>query len=168
MVGIAFPYAWRDEFGDEPLSFVFLREPTPRDPEKPWRLVTAIPFVLEGEVPPAELSEPEGPLRIFTRSRLCDRLGHLYWPAKPFVEPGTTLSLVDGCEISLRKRHPELLTAFLHVAGHQLGVAVESRPPVDEFIRDYFREDWEKDFPVARCYDVIPERVSYWSKAFGV
>ena len=166
LVGVVFPFRYSCEQLWQPLAFVFRRELMPNMPDKPWRLVTAVPYV-------ANWAGPEWPG--FGREDLDDcpcslehQLGRAYWPDEETIPPTAVIAVRDGCNIALRKHHPEMVTAFIYFAQYQLHITCDSVPNVDEFIEANFRPDWEQDFPVASCFDVDPARLEFWRKAFGM
>lgn len=167
LAGVVFPFIYSCEGIWQPLSFIFTRELRPNLPDKPWRLVTAIPFV-------ANYAGPEWPG--FGREDLghdhCGPnvfwdLGRTYWPEGQTIPQTAVVAVMDGCNISLRKNYPSMVTAFIHFAQHQLHIACESVPNVDEEV-ETFRSGWEQDFQVARCFGADPERVEFWQQAFCI
>lgn len=168
LVGIIFPFIYADYGIYQPVSFVFAQESVTRSPDRPWRLVTAVPFVANfggADWTPCEQEQLDDSL---WEMGLLHGLGTSFWPEDLIIQPSVVIGTRDGCRISLRKDYPSMVTAFLHFAQHQLRIVCDSEPNVDTTVEKDFRPDWEHDFKADRCFNDDPERIKLWRQAFGI
>lgn len=169
LVGIVFPFAYQTA-GDwyQPISFVFARELTPRLADRPWRLVTAVPFVADGGGDDWLPYKQEQTTYNLWNMGLLGDFGNSFWPEGLIIQPTVVVGTRDGCRISLRRRSPYMVTEFLYFVQHHLGIVFDTEPDVTTTVENDFRSNWEADFKAGNCFNDNPERVEFWRRAFGV
>ena len=167
LVGIVFPFVYWGAYTTNPLSFVFARECAPYSIDKPWRLMTAVPFVANWGCEWAGYGRDDLSHTLWDMELLHD-LGKSYWPEDQIIPPTVVTAIRDGCRVAQYESFPSMVTAFIYFAQHQLHIECDSVPNVDEVVKNDFNPDWELGFAANRCFDPNPGRLAYWSQAFGI
>ncbi len=78
-----------------------------------------------------------------------------------------TFIFIKSAEVIQQGSHLTFLAETTIAIGIHV-IVFDSEPDVTTTVENDFRSNWEADFKADNCFNDNPERVEFWSQAFGV